>query len=316
MEKNPWYKNVEGPFLQWQGPVGIKADGGGCTRGRGLVGSMVLHRAAHSRDKEGTCRLAPCRGATGGAWSDLNRGHRVGGNRSEIHYARDHPLSAIVAAVDGGADVNEVEAAGNTPLHSAAYEGWLEGCELLLGLGAKIDASNNAGDRPWHWARNMGHQDVMDFLEQVRVFVRVWILFGGVFVQGGDSDYAALSLSSLVPAHRGLPPSYPHPRLPTNSPTTNPPAERRVHGAGPGARPGSRAQGQGLFPARVLGAPPQAPRRVHGVAQAAGRCLRGRARQAHPRHVDRTRAVVVTTRLPNFCHRASGGVQEEGGGHS
>ncbi|KAK2079318.1 hypothetical protein QBZ16_003009 [Prototheca wickerhamii] len=110
---------------RWQGPVGIKADGGGCTRGRGLVGSMVLHRAAHSRDKE-----------------------------------------AIVAAVDGGADVNEVEAAGNTPLHSAAYEGWLEGCELLLGLGAKIDASNNAGDRPWHWARNMGHQDVMDFLEQ------------------------------------------------------------------------------------------------------------------------------------------------------
>lgn len=57
MEKNPWYKNVEGPFLQWQGPVGIKADGGGCTRGRGLVGSMVLHRAAHSRDKEGTILL-------------------------------------------------------------------------------------------------------------------------------------------------------------------------------------------------------------------------------------------------------------------
>lgn len=173
MEKNPWYKNVEGPFLQWQGPVGIKADGGGCTRGRGLVGSMVLHRAAHSRDKEGTCRLAPCRGATGGAWSDLNVGDGVGGNRSEIHYARDRPLAAIVAAVDGGADVNEVEAAGNTPLHSAAYEGWLEGCELLLGLGAKIDASNNAGDRPWHWARNMGHQDVMDFLEQVHVFVCV-----------------------------------------------------------------------------------------------------------------------------------------------
>lgn len=69
--------------------------------------------------------------------------------------------------MDGGADVNEVEGAGNTPLHSAAYEGWLEGCELLLSLGAKIDASNNAGDRPWHWARNMGHRDVMDFLEQV-----------------------------------------------------------------------------------------------------------------------------------------------------
>lgn len=53
MEKNPWYKQVEGPFLQWKGPVGIKADGGGCTRARGRVGSMALHRAANNRDKEG-----------------------------------------------------------------------------------------------------------------------------------------------------------------------------------------------------------------------------------------------------------------------
>lgn len=73
-------------------------------------------------------------------------------------------------AVDNGEDVNEVEAAGNTPLHCAAYEGWLEGCELLLNLGAKLNASNNAGDRPWHWAKNMGHKDVMEFLEKARYF--------------------------------------------------------------------------------------------------------------------------------------------------
>ena len=57
---------------------------------------------------------------------------------------------------------------GDTPLHNAAYEGWAEGCEALLNLGAKVNASNNAGDRPWHWARNMGHKDVMDLLEKVR----------------------------------------------------------------------------------------------------------------------------------------------------
>jgi hypothetical protein len=55
MEKNPWYKNVQGPFLQWQGPVGVKEDGGGCTRGQGRVGNMVVHRAACNRDKEGAC---------------------------------------------------------------------------------------------------------------------------------------------------------------------------------------------------------------------------------------------------------------------
>jgi ankyrin repeat protein len=36
------------------------------------------------------------------------------------------------AALDSGDDVNEVEGAGNTPLHAAAYEGFLQGCELLL----------------------------------------------------------------------------------------------------------------------------------------------------------------------------------------
>ena len=80
-------------------------------------------------------------------------------------------FAAIMKAVEKGEDVNEVEAAGNTPLHCAAYEGWLEGCELLLNLGAKLNASNNAGDRPWHWAKNMGHKDVMEFLEKVRFLI-------------------------------------------------------------------------------------------------------------------------------------------------
>ncbi len=51
---------------------------------------------------------------------------------------------------------------------AAGYEGWLEGAELLLGLGAKIDASNNAGDRPWHWAHNLGHTAMLALLEKAR----------------------------------------------------------------------------------------------------------------------------------------------------
>lgn len=34
--------------------------------------------------------------------------------------------------------MNEVEGAGNTPLHNAAWDGWAEGVELLIGLGAKV----------------------------------------------------------------------------------------------------------------------------------------------------------------------------------
>ncbi len=38
---------------------------------------------------------------------------------------------------------------------------------MLLSLGAKLDASNNAGDRAYHWAENMDHKDVMELLVKV-----------------------------------------------------------------------------------------------------------------------------------------------------
>jgi hypothetical protein len=69
VEKNPWWKNVKGPFPEQYGCVGVKPDGGGSMRGRGLVGKMNIHRAVNNRD-----------------------------------------LKAIVDAVEGGEDANEVEA--------------------------------------------------------------------------------------------------------------------------------------------------------------------------------------------------------------
>mmetsp|Transcript_33483 Transcript_33483/g.40477 ORF Transcript_33483/g.40477 Transcript_33483/m.40477 type:complete len:186 (-) Transcript_33483:88-645(-) len=123
VEKNPWWKNVNGPFPEQYGCIGVKSDGGGSMRGRGLVGKMLVHRAVNNKDS-----------------------------------------AAILKHAEAGEDVNEVEAAGNTPLHNAAYIGWIEGAELLLKLGAKINASNNAGDRPWHWADNMGQKEMCDFL--------------------------------------------------------------------------------------------------------------------------------------------------------
>lgn len=59
---------------------------------------------------------------------------------------------AIVNLVDV---VNEVHASGNTALHLAAYIGDESIVALLLELGAKVNASNNAGDRPLHWAMAM-----------------------------------------------------------------------------------------------------------------------------------------------------------------
>jgi hypothetical protein len=53
MEKNPWWTRLEGPFPTWEGPKGVKADGGGNIRGQGIIGSMKLHRATNNRRKEG-----------------------------------------------------------------------------------------------------------------------------------------------------------------------------------------------------------------------------------------------------------------------
>lgn len=78
-------------------------------------------------------------------------------------FNRDADL--VARLLDDGQDVNEVEAAGNTPLHNAAYDGWTEGIELLHARGAKLDASNNAGDTPWLWAHNMMHDDCCALLE-------------------------------------------------------------------------------------------------------------------------------------------------------
>ena len=58
VEKNPWWKNVDGPWETWNGPVGCKEDGGGCHRGQGLVGNMIIHRAVNNHDLKGNELLA------------------------------------------------------------------------------------------------------------------------------------------------------------------------------------------------------------------------------------------------------------------
>ena len=108
-EPTPWYAALSGPFPAWSGPSGVKADGGGCTRGRGTVGAMRMHRACAAKDEAG-----------------------------------------LRALLDGGVeDVNEVEAAGNTPLHFAAYYGWADGVDILLQAGAKVkDIIDGGRSRP------------------------------------------------------------------------------------------------------------------------------------------------------------------------
>lgn len=67
--------------------------------------------------------------------------------------------------VEGGAEVNVVQAGNQTPLHAAAENGNIEMLILLLENGALVDVKNENGDRPSDLAAEKGHHEIANILE-------------------------------------------------------------------------------------------------------------------------------------------------------
>lgn len=76
--------------------------------------------------------------------------------------------SVIKQAIADGADVNETNDKGVTPLHVAAKNGVLTTVVLLLECGADRDAKNKDGKTPAEVARIAGHEKVAAKLEEVK----------------------------------------------------------------------------------------------------------------------------------------------------
>lgn len=73
----------------------------------------------------------------------------------------------VVRLLDSGADVNEANDEGDSPLHTAVWEGHAGIAELLLKRGAAVNAVNEKGETPLHWAAEKGlHGMVWLLLEQ------------------------------------------------------------------------------------------------------------------------------------------------------
>jgi len=53
---------------------------------------------------------------------------------------------------------------GYTPLHTAAIAGKVESAEVLLDNGADVNATDNKGNTPLHWANKEGHKDVAELI--------------------------------------------------------------------------------------------------------------------------------------------------------
>ena len=65
----------------------------------------------------------------------------------------EESLEAVRAALELGADVNEVNGQGNTALHEAARRGLVEVARLLVENGANLEAKNKRGTKPVDMAR-------------------------------------------------------------------------------------------------------------------------------------------------------------------
>lgn len=70
----------------------------------------------------------------------------------------------VLTAINAGADVNEKDCRGNTPLHYAAWEGNAEIIQLLINAGSLINEKNSADYTPLHFAATNGNIDSVRLL--------------------------------------------------------------------------------------------------------------------------------------------------------
>lgn len=87
--------------------------------------------------------------------------------RTQLHTSVDYrknKLTPIKVLIANGADINAKDDTGNTPLHYAANSGHAKGAALLIKAGADIEAKNNKGWTPLQRACIDGHLEIIEVL--------------------------------------------------------------------------------------------------------------------------------------------------------
>jgi ankyrin repeat protein len=85
---------------------------------------------------------------------------------SDLHTAaRAGDIDTVTALIARGADVNEYDSLGGTPLHDAAWSGEARIVELLIEHRANVNARHKeAGSTPLHYAALMDRREVAQIL--------------------------------------------------------------------------------------------------------------------------------------------------------
>lgn len=90
----------------------------------------------------------------------------IASHAAAIHdAAKKGDVAAIIAALDGGADVNEIDDVGQAPaLYYTALAGHLEAARLLVARGADVNFNSEWGGTPIFRAAWRGHNDILKLL--------------------------------------------------------------------------------------------------------------------------------------------------------
>ncbi len=99
-----------------------------------------------------------------GKIKSLGQGHEQGMVRDMIEAASEGSLSTLRTLLDGGADVNARNTAGETPLHHAVWSTQHVCILHLLESGADPNAADKNGDTPLHLACREPELPMIEYL--------------------------------------------------------------------------------------------------------------------------------------------------------
>jgi ankyrin repeat protein len=86
--------------------------------------------------------------------------------RALLDAAKSGNIEAVKQHLTAGTDVDARDEDGWTPLHWAVVNGHEETVELLLANGSDVNAKDDAfsGETPLHWAAENGHKEIVELL--------------------------------------------------------------------------------------------------------------------------------------------------------
>ena len=117
-----------------------------------------------------------------------------------LNAARDGDVATLRALTNNGANPNNQDAYGNTPLSIAAHFGQTEAAELLIKNGAKIDGPQNGELTPLQCAVYSGHPQTAAFLLKNDANPNIADQYGitplAIAARNGDASLVQLLLDS------------------------------------------------------------------------------------------------------------------------